>query len=79
MDERCDRVGRLGLGCCPSEGLPGSLHTSNRMAVNLHFSFPADAWQAVLTVVFYIPALFTAWMKRNRGYMLPMDIIFYAL
>jgi len=34
---------------------------------------------SVLTVVFYIPALFLACMKRNRGYMLPVDIIFYAL
>ncbi|KAJ5241541.1 uncharacterized protein N7469_003132 [Penicillium citrinum] len=34
---------------------------------------------AVLTTVFYIPALFTACMHRNRGYMLPLDIIFYAL
>jgi len=34
---------------------------------------------SVLTAVFYIPSLFTALMHRNRGYMLPLDIIFYAL
>ncbi|CEJ61575.1 hypothetical protein PMG11_10105 [Penicillium brasilianum] len=34
---------------------------------------------AVLSVVFYIPSLFTACMHRNRGYMLPLDIVFYAL
>jgi hypothetical protein len=41
--------------------------------------FLADSSQATLTVAFYIPALFLACMKRNRGYMLPVDIIFYAL
>jgi len=34
---------------------------------------------AVLTTAFYIPSLFTACMHRNRGYMLPLDIAFYAL
>ncbi|KAF7715349.1 Uncharacterized protein PECH_001413 [Penicillium ucsense] len=34
---------------------------------------------AVLTTVFYIPSLFTACMKTNKGYMLPLDIVFYAL
>ncbi|KAJ5167098.1 uncharacterized protein N7482_005879 [Penicillium canariense] len=34
---------------------------------------------AVLTTAFYIPSLFTACMHRNRGYMLPLDIVFYAL
>ncbi|EPS28488.1 hypothetical protein PDE_03434 [Penicillium oxalicum 114-2] len=34
---------------------------------------------AVLTTVFYIPSLFTACMKNNKGYMLPLDVIFYAL
>jgi len=35
--------------------------------------------QAVLTTAFYIPSLFTACMRRNRGYMIPLDIVFYAL
>jgi hypothetical protein len=34
---------------------------------------------AVLTTAFYIPSLFTAGMRRNRGYMIPLDIVFYAL
>ncbi|KAJ5750708.1 hypothetical protein N7533_007736 [Penicillium manginii] len=34
---------------------------------------------AVLAMVFYVPSLFTACMHRNRGYMLPLDIIFYSL
>ncbi|KAJ5439545.1 uncharacterized protein N7458_010543 [Penicillium daleae] len=34
---------------------------------------------AVLTTAFYIPSLFTSCMHRNRGYMLPLDIVFYAL
>ncbi|KAF3403554.1 hypothetical protein F1880_009464 [Penicillium rolfsii] len=34
---------------------------------------------AVLATVFYIPSLFTACMHRNRGYMIPLDIVFYAL
>ncbi|CEO59696.1 hypothetical protein PMG11_04363 [Penicillium brasilianum] len=34
---------------------------------------------AVLTTAFYIPSLFTACMRRNRGYMIPLDIVFYAL
>lgn len=34
---------------------------------------------AVLTTVFYIPSLFTACMKNNKGYMIPLDVIFYAL
>ncbi|KAH8705869.1 hypothetical protein BGW36DRAFT_18992 [Talaromyces proteolyticus] len=34
---------------------------------------------AVLTTAFYIPSFFTSCMSRNRGYMLPLDIIFYAL
>lgn len=34
---------------------------------------------AVLATAFYIPSLFTSCMHRNRGYMLPLDIIFYAL
>lgn len=35
--------------------------------------------QAVLATAFYIPSFFTACMRRNRGYMLPIDIVFYAL
>jgi hypothetical protein len=35
--------------------------------------------QAVLTTAFYIPSIFTAGMRRNRGYMIPLDIVFYAL
>lgn len=34
---------------------------------------------AVLTVAFYIPALFLVWVKRNRGYLLPLDMIFSFL
>ncbi|KAJ5382066.1 uncharacterized protein N7496_004494 [Penicillium cataractarum] len=34
---------------------------------------------AVLTTAFYIPSLFTACMRCNRGYMIPLDIVFYAL
>ncbi|KAJ5884084.1 uncharacterized protein N7473_010970 [Penicillium subrubescens] len=34
---------------------------------------------AVLTTAFYIPSLFTSCMHRNRGYMIPLDIVFYAL
>lgn len=35
--------------------------------------------QAVLTTAFYIPSLFTACMHRNVGYIIPLDIVFYAL
>lgn len=35
--------------------------------------------QAVLATAFYIPSFFTSLMRHNRGYMLPLDIIFYAL
>lgn len=35
--------------------------------------------QAVLATAFYIPAFFTSCMRRNLGYMLPLDIIFYGL
>ncbi|KAJ5172044.1 hypothetical protein N7492_004637 [Penicillium capsulatum] len=34
---------------------------------------------AVLATAFYIPSLFTSLMDRNRGYMIPLDIVFYAL
>jgi len=34
---------------------------------------------AVLATAFYIPSFFTSLMRHNRGYMLPLDIIFYAL
>lgn len=34
---------------------------------------------AVLSTAFYIPSFFVACMKRNRGYIIPLDIVFYAL
>ncbi|KAJ5364570.1 uncharacterized protein N7496_010283 [Penicillium cataractarum] len=34
---------------------------------------------AVLSTVLYIPSVFTSCMQRNRGYMIPLDIVFYAL
>ncbi|GFF25234.1 hypothetical protein IFM46972_01333 [Aspergillus udagawae] len=34
---------------------------------------------AVLTTAFYIPAMVVSTMKRNRGYMLPLDIVFSYL
>ncbi|RHZ58375.1 MARVEL domain-containing protein [Aspergillus thermomutatus] len=34
---------------------------------------------AVLSTAFYIPAMVVSTMKRNRGYMLPLDIVFSYL
>ncbi|EDP53610.1 integral membrane protein [Aspergillus fumigatus A1163] len=34
---------------------------------------------AVLTTAFFIPAMIVSAMKRNRGYMLPLDIVFSYL
>ncbi|OJJ35962.1 hypothetical protein ASPWEDRAFT_533050 [Aspergillus wentii DTO 134E9] len=34
---------------------------------------------AALTTAFYIPAFFLSFMKSNRGYMLPMDVVFSYL
>ncbi|KAI9926513.1 hypothetical protein MW887_004281 [Aspergillus wentii] len=34
---------------------------------------------AVLTTAFYIPSLFLAFMKSNRGYMYPVDVVFSYL